>query len=121
MRKVRLDVTTDGSGDGTTQTTNESGIGLLYAVQLVDGTFDDGVDVTITAVQGDLNVPLFVKADFNSDQIVYPRVLQALSTDGTALTTHCMPLVVGNVKAVVAQGGNAKSGSFILYILDNPT
>lgn len=116
MRTIRLDVTVDASGDGNT--TGNAVMGTLYAVQLVDGTFDDGVDVTITAEQGDLSIPLLVKADFNSDQMVYPRVLQNLNTDGTALTTHCEPIVVGRPKAVVAAGGNAKSGSFILYIRD---
>lgn len=116
MRRIKLDVTTDGSGDGSA--VGESVFGTLYAAQLVDGGFDDGVDITITAEQGDLSIPVLTKADFNTDSIFYPRVLQQLGSDGTALTTHCEPIVVGRVKAVVAQGGNAKSGSFILYIKD---
>lgn len=115
MIKKRIDITTDGSGNGS-GTVSMSGFGSLYAVQMVDGSFDDGVDITLTAEQGDLAIPLFVKADFNSDSIAYPRVLQQLSTDGTNLTTHCEPLCMGVLKAVVAQGGNAKAGSFILYI-----
>jgi hypothetical protein len=114
MRRVILPVTTDASGDGSY--TGEAVLGSVYAVQLVDGTFDDGVDITITSQQGDLNVPLFVKADFNTDTMIYPRVLQQLATDGTNLTTHAEPLAVGPLKAVVAQGGNVKSGTFIIYI-----
>jgi hypothetical protein len=111
-----LSVTVNSSGDGSTTQDTGTTFGLLYAVQLVDGTFDDGVDVTITVEQGDLSIPLLTKADFNTDSIFYPRVLQSLNTDGTALTTHTMPLVVGKLKVLIAQGGNAKSGSFIFYI-----
>lgn len=118
MRKIRLDVTVDASGDGSASETM-SGIGTLYAVQMIDGTFADGVDVTITSEQGDLAIPLFAKLNFNTDSIAYPRVLQQLATDGTNLTTHCEPVCMGSLKAVVAQGGNATSGSFILYIREN--
>jgi hypothetical protein len=117
MRREILNVTTDASGDGSA--TGSAVFGTLYAMQLVDGTFDDGVDITVTTEQGDLSVSQLVKADFNTDSIYYPRVLQNLNTDGTALTTHCEPLVVGRVKVVVAQGGNVKSGSFIFYIRDH--
>lgn len=115
MNIVRLDATTDASGDATV---NSSGVvlGALYAIRLVDGNFDDGVDITVTSVTDELNIALLTKADFNTDQIVYPRVLQALNTDGTALTTHCEPLIAGKLRVVVAQGGNAKSGSFLFYI-----
>lgn len=114
MRAVRIDATTDASGNATAY--SDTVQGTLIAVQLIDGTFDDGVDVTLTAEHADLSIPLLVAADWNTDKMLYPRVLQNLNTDGTALTTHCEPLVVGRVKAVVAQGGNAKSGSFVLYI-----
>lgn len=83
---------------------------------MVDGTFDDGVDITLTCEQGEMSIPVFAKSNFNSDSIAYPRVLEQLATDGTNLTTHCEPLVFGKVKATVAQGGNAKTGAFILYI-----
>lgn len=118
MRAVRIDVTTDASGDGST-TASVGVLGTLYAIQLSDGDFADGVDITVTSQQGELAFPLFVKADFNTDQVIYPRVLQALNTDGTALTTHCQPIIVGAPKVVVAQGGNVKSGSFIFYIQEH--
>jgi hypothetical protein len=114
----RINLTTDASGDVTGYSDSVAGGGFLYAVQLVDGTFDDGVDITLTAEHADLSIPLLVAADWNTDKMVYPRVLQNLNTDGTALTTHTMPLVVGRIKAVVAQGGNAKTGAVICYIVD---
>lgn len=116
MKQIRVDLTTNGSGAATGFGKSLAGIGTVYAVQLVDGTFDDGVDVTVTFENSDLSIPVLVKADFNTDQIVYPRVLQALNTDGTALTTHCEPLAFGRPKVVIAQGGDTKTGSVVLYI-----
>lgn len=115
MKRLRYNITVDGSGNGS-QTQGVPGGGVLYAVQLIDGNYADGVDVTITSELEDLSHTIFAKNDWNSDQIAYPRVLQQLATDGANLTTHCEPLVFGSVKVTVAQGGNATSGSFILYI-----
>jgi len=117
MREIILAVSVDGSGDGTT-TTTESVLGIVYAVQLVDGDFADGVDITLTCEQGDLSIPVLVKANFNSDQMVYPRVAEALNTDGSALATYAYPLANGYLKAVVAQGGVSKSGTFRVYVLE---
>lgn len=116
MRDIRLDITTDGSGNATV--TGSGFSGLLYAAQLVDGTLDDGVDITITCEEGNLSIPLLTKANFNSDQMAYPRVLQSLNTDGTDLATHALPVVFGRPKAVIAQGGNAKTGAVILYVIE---
>jgi hypothetical protein len=110
----KITLTTNGSGAATAF--GGSHRGTLYAVQLIDGTFDDGVDITITAEHEDLSIPLLTKADFNTDQMAYPRTLQHLNTDGTALTTHCEPVVNGRLKVVIAQGGNAKTGGCIAYI-----
>lgn len=116
MRAVRLTATTNAGGAATV--TGEKVYGRVYAVQLVDGTFDDGVDITLTCESPDLSIPILTKADFNTDQMVYPRVACALNTDGTALTVYDMPLASGDLKAVIAQGGNAKSGSIIVHLLD---
>ena len=117
MKEIKLAVTTDGSGDGSA-TSTESVSGVLYAVQLVDGDYADGVDVTITCEQQDLSIPILVKANFNTDQMLYPRVVEVLNTDGSALGTNGHPLVNGYMKAVVAQGGATKSGSFYCYIVE---
>lgn len=114
MRKIRIDLTTNTGGAATGY--GDACQGALYAVQLVDGDFADGVDLTLTAEIDDLSIPLLTKADWNTDQVAYPRVLQALNTDGTALTTHCEPLVFGRPKAVIAQGGASKIGAVVLYI-----
>ena len=116
MKAIRLDVTTNTAGAGTTIGAAVPGGGLVYAVQCVDGDFADGVDLTLTAETGDVSIAILTVADFNSDRVYYPRVLENLNTDGSALTTHTKPLAVGRLKAVVAQGGAVKTGAFIVYI-----
>lgn len=118
MRRILMNITTD-TGGGATVTATESAVGLLFAVQLVDGSFDDGVDLTLTCEKEDLSIPLLTYANFNTDQMVYPRVLKNLNTDGTTIAgQYEFPLVFGYPKAVIAQGGDAKTGKVVLYILE---
>ena len=116
MKKVKIDITTITDGSGTGYGSAE--VGLVYAVQLVDGDLADGVDVTLTSEHENLSIPILVKADFNTDQMVYPRVLEALNTDGTDLSTYAFPLCYGRLKVVLAAGGAVKSGSVIVYLMD---
>lgn len=119
-----LSVTTDGSGDGTA-TADRSVLGQLYAIDLIDGSADDGVDVTVTAINNSLSgvvKTLFVKADFNTDSTVYPRTLVHDDAAGAALTgtaggDRAMPVVNGTLKLTIAQGGNAKTCAAIVYVL----
>ena len=113
-----LSGTTNSSGALTVSATHAY-FGKLYAVQLIDGTADNGVDITLTAEQGDFSIPLLSKANFDTDQMVYPRVAAALNTDGSALTWYDAPLVVGTPKMVIAQGGDTKVVSCILYICED--
>lgn len=116
MRDIKISITTDGAGAGTGQS-DVSCNGVLYALQLVDGNFDDGVDITVTFEQGDLSIPVLTQANFNSDQMTYPRAAAAAVADGSALTAYALPVALGYPKVVVAQGGNGKSGSFIFYVV----
>jgi hypothetical protein len=116
MKKIRLDVTTDTAGDGTSNLGPVPGGGFIYAVQCIDGDLADGVDLTLTAETGDVSISVLTVANFNSDRIYYPRVLECLNTDGTDLTTHGYPIAIGNLKAVVAAGGSVKTGAFVVYV-----
>jgi hypothetical protein len=116
LKAITLPVSTDASGDGSF--TGPKVCGRLYAAQLVDGDFADGVDITLTSEDPNLSIPALAKLNFNTDQMVYPRVACALNTDGTSLTVYDMPVINGPIKAVIAQGGNAKSGSVIVFILE---
>ena len=123
MKDIKLHGTCNGSGaltvGGIGNTDNISAVlGLLYAVQLIDGTLADGVDITITCDNADLSIPILTQANFNSDGMAYPRVLEALNTDGTALATHCLPILAGVPKMVIASGGAGGIGGCILYVLE---
>ena len=114
---VRLYGTTDASGDLTVYS-NEAHFGEVYAVQTIDGTLDDGVDITVTSETADsLNIPILTKANFNTDGIYYVRTVANQVSDGAASTVYDVkPLASGRIKMVLAQGGNAKSGGCIVYI-----
>ena len=118
MKRIVIPVTTATDGSATAYAEAIAGAQTLYAVQLVDGDLADGVDVTLTCENEDGSIPLLVAADWNSDKMVYPRVLENLNTDGTDLSSHCMPVVFGRPKVVIAQGGAVKTGKVILYVLE---
>jgi hypothetical protein len=117
MKRILISLTADGSGDATAY--GEAIVGLLHAVQLVDGTFADGVDLTLTCEKEDLSIPLLTIANWNTDQMVYPRVLKNLNTDGSTIAgQYEFPLVYGRPKAVIAQGGNGGAGKVVLYVME---
>lgn len=115
MNIISTSITTDSAGDGVGYG-NKTVVGKVYAVQLVDGDFADGVDVAIVSQAEDLDVPILTLANFNTDQIVYPREATASVGAGAALVDYCMPLSVGRIKVTIAQGGAAKTGKVKLFI-----
>ncbi|HMM99866.1 MAG TPA: hypothetical protein PKC99_12710 [Anaerolineales bacterium] len=115
MIKRSLTIKTDASGDATAYADVVPGGATLYAVQLIDGNLADGVDVTITAEESNMSFALLTKADFNDDQVLYPRVAASKVVDGSALTEFVEPLAVGRIKVVIAQGGDKKTGGVALY------
>lgn len=115
MKRLIIDVTTDGSGDGTGY--SQSALGLLYAVQLVIGDFAAGVDLVLTC-EGSSSIPLLTIANWNTTQILYPRVVETDATDGGDETTKTMPLVAGRILATIADGGATNTGQIIAYVLE---
>ena len=117
LRTAKLDVTTNAGGAGSATTTTPI-LGWLYSILWIDGTFDNGVDPTFTVEppnEAGLARNLFVVANADDDKMYYPRVLEHLDTDGTALTTHTHPIIDGYVKLTVAAGGNVKTGGAVLF------
>ncbi len=115
MQPIELNMATDPTGAATT-TDNRKVYGKLHAVQLVDGDLADGVDLTLTCETPHGSIPLLTIANWNIDQVLYPRALEHLNTDGTVLTTHTEPLIAGQIKAVIAQGGDTKTGVIACHI-----
>lgn len=121
MRRQKISIKTAADGTATVYGTKCSG--KIHSIQYVKGDFADGVDFTITAEA--TGEAILTKSDVNASAVFYPRAAthtQAgaaalYATGGTAVQDK---IAMGNdrVKIVVAQGGNAKSGT-IHVLIDN--
>lgn len=112
-------VVTDADGAATVFTSRPLS-GRIFAVIYEKTDFADGVDFTITTERSGQNV--WTEENVNAAKICYPRAA-VHSTAGVAATldgTRPMlePVVAGEerIKIVVAQGGNAKSGTFKILV-----
>lgn len=120
MREINIQSTTT-AGGASTDYSEGPVFGRLYAVYHDDGTYDNNVTVTITyeGADGDDVTLLDVAAgDADAHGMFYPRE-QVDDNTGTAIANeYDLPIVAGVVKVVIAAGGNAKTGSERLYVLD---
>jgi len=122
MRKITLGATCDGSGDATTNS-SQNILGKVYAILYKPGTIATGATITVTS-QGVFAKPLLTKASAGTaDTLYYPRDLVHAVADGAALTgtsggDRCAPLVNGSLRFVVASGGNGGVGSVVIYYED---
>jgi hypothetical protein len=118
---VRLFGTT--AADGSLTVLSEATYnGKLSAVQWLKGDFDEGVDAvfSVTGTDGGADLTLLTLTDANTNALYNVRHIVHSET-GAALTgtsggDRTMPLVVGRLKMVVAQGGNAKVSGAIVYL-----
>jgi hypothetical protein len=121
MLAVRLNVTTDESGNGeATQTPKAGGYSyLLFAVEWIDGDYADGVDAVLSCVNSVSGVDrtLLTLTDANNDKVYYPRHLEQDEVGGN-LTSRALPVVSGDLKLAIAQGGNAKTGGCVVYLVE---
>lgn len=113
--RITVTVTTDASGDATAYTTVVTG--KLSQIRYVKSDFDAGVDFTITAEA--TGETLWAQNDVNASATVAPRqathstagVAALYAAAGSAVLDK-IALANDRIKIVVAQGGNAKSGTF---------
>jgi len=127
MRKQTFSYTTDSGGDATvgqsTTSAQTAVFGLLRAIAYLPGTTDTGATVTVTCV-GNVTSTLVVKAAAGTSNLMfYPRIVQNGNTDGAPLTgtaggDRTQILLEGKIKVVIASGGNALSGSVVVYYDD---
>jgi len=118
MRQVKLYGTTDGTAGTLTITYGHKVVGLLQAVEWIDGDFADGVDAVISVDRDDdaADVTLLTLTNANDDAWYYPRVTTD-SSDGTEITTKFVsPVVSGKLKLAVTSGGSVKTGGCIVYV-----
>jgi hypothetical protein len=119
LRRYTVPITTDASGDATAYTPFLSG--KLESIQYVKTDYTDGVDFTITSnVTGET---LWTESNVNAAVVKRPRapthttagVASLYAAAGTAVNDK-IALSRDRVKIVIAQGGNAKAGSFTIVV-----
>lgn len=119
MMKSVLKYTTAADGSATAIDTRGV-LGVVTGVLYIPGSTDTGATITLTC-EGPFTKPILTKASAGTaNSLYYPRDLVHAVADGAALTgtaggDRTAPLVDGRLKLVVASGGNAKSGSVIVY------
>lgn len=121
LRKQIFPITVSAGGAfDNTSTKQASVVGKLFAIEYRPGTLDTNGDVTITC-ESDTSKPLLTLTNAGTSNLLkYPRDLVHAVADGVALTgtaggDRCQPLLNGWIKVVVAEGGNATSGSVVVW------
>ncbi len=114
VKRYTVSVTTAADGSATAYVGPVRGRVAMVSYTKVD--FAAGVDFTITTEDTGQNV--WVDADVNASQTVYPVAAGNLGGTGAASTITEAPIYAADerVKIVLAQGGNAKTGTFTVVI-----
>lgn len=119
-RLSRITVLTDASGNATVYSDAFSGV--VLGIKVTRGTLTSGaVDVTVT-VDGTAQ-PVVTLTNIAADTWIYPRVpvqdeagANALFAAGGTSLREPVPVSADRLKFVVAQGGNALTGSIDVLI-----
>jgi hypothetical protein len=122
MRRVKVTVTTDGSGDATAYSPNVSG--KVYGVSYVKpgaASYTDGVDFTITNETTGQNI--WTESNVNATAHRAPRqpvhsLLGVAGLYAAAGEAVLVPVAIAQsrIKIVVASGGASKVGAFHFLI-----
>lgn len=118
-QRYSIDVVT--ASDGTATAYSPTFTGKINAIIYTKTDFASGVDFTITAEA--TGQTLWTESDVNSSKTVAPR--QATHSTAGAASLYAatgQPVLDGiamandRVKIAIAQGGNAKTGNFIVIV-----
>lgn len=121
IRKFTVTAVTDGTGAATTYSPYLSG--YIESVQYVKTDYANGVDFTITAEA--TGEGIWTESDVNAAVIKHPRaathttagVAALYAGSGTAVNDR-IALGRDRVKIVIAQGGDTKTGAFVITVDD---
>lgn len=118
IRRQSIAVTTSAGGAATVYSNAVNG--RILAIRYVKTDFDDGHDFTATLESSGESI--MVGTDVNATTTYYPRVQvtdaagAGATLDGTRLLRDYVYAADDRVKIVVAQGGNAKTGTYIVIV-----
>ena len=124
FQSVKSEITTDSSGAAEVYLTvgvNRSLGGFLVELRYNPGTIDTGADLTITGETS--GVPILTKSNAGTSLAFWrPRAFANSVSDGAESTTpsEFIPIKDERIKVVVANGGNAKTGSIEAILINNP-
>lgn len=118
-QRLTKEVTTDGSGDATAYV--DVDCGLLSQIRYVKGTYDNGVDFTITLEA--TGETLWAESNVNASATRAPR--QPTHTTAGVASVYAATdgvldkIAIANdrVKIVVASGGDTKTGTFEILVI----
>lgn len=120
MKRFTISVTTAADGTATAYSPRRIS-GKINQIEYVKGDFADGVDFTI---EGEATgIDLWVEANVNASAVRAPRqathtnagVAALYAASGTAVLDK-IALANDRVKITIAQGGNAKTGTFHVLV-----
>lgn len=119
MERLVVSITTDAAGDftGHTKVTN----GFVRAVRFIDTDLDDTADITVTC--GASGAAIVTLTNQAATTTVAPQQAThstagaaALYAAGGTAVNAPIPVADETIKVVVAQGGNAKTGTLHIYV-----
>ena len=123
MKKIEITGTTDDSGDLEVDTTDGVYAEINGYIEKVVMVYDDGAtgaDLTLTC-EDEISETILVQANLGvADRIWYPRTSTNKVADGvedTSVYTNKI-MVFGDLKLVIANGGDTKNFKFEVYIDD---
>ena len=99
------------AADGSATFTATQFYGVIEAVAFRLGSLDTP-DFTVT--DGLSGGAVLAVAGLATDKRYHPRVVEQDGADGTDLTTVTRPAATGQLKIVIAGGGNKKTGAVIV-------
>lgn len=118
MRRIIVEITTAADGSATVKSPRVSG--KIHSIRYEKIDFADGVDFTVTAdATGDT---IWAQNNVNAAATIAPRQAShttagvAATLDGTVAALVPVALANDQIKVVVAQGGNAKTGKLHFLI-----
>lgn len=121
LRRFEVSAVTNGSGAATVYSPYLSG--YIHAIEYVKTDYADGVDFTITAEA--TGETIWTEANVNAAKVCLPRIathsnagVAALFASGGTAVLDKVGLGHDRVKIVLAQGGDTKTGKFIIIVDD---
>lgn len=121
MRRYKVTLTT--AADGTVTGYTPRVAGKIQSIHYVKTDYAAGVDFTITAEA--TGETIWTEADVNASKVCYPRAathstagVAALYAAGGVAVLDEVAMASDRVKIAIAQGGNAKVGTFHVLVSD---